>query len=169
METYVLELNTSKRSLKRLALSVMCMAVVYFLLMLAFTYLWPSPYEKHESVYLIAMKTAFISLLWGLGMTFLQPKLPDGRLLVDDQSITSVTEYTGWMKWYKIRRTVSAGKVRTIREIRSRLGGPGGLAASERTRLGAWIWGGIYIPNTLPEYQQLKALVESWKTPEPAG
>jgi hypothetical protein len=165
VETYVLELNTPKRSLKHLALSVICMAVVYFLLMLAFTYLWPSPYEKHESVYLIAMKTAFISLLWGLGMTFLQPKLPDGRLLVDDQSITSVTEYTGWMKWYKIRRTVSAGKVRTIREIRSRLGGPGGLAASERTRLGAWMWGGIYIPNTLPEYQQLKALVESWKAP----
>jgi len=111
----------------------------------------------------------FISLFWGLAMLFVPKKIPRGKLLVDDQSITSVIQFTGWMKWYKIRKTVSAGKVRTIREINGRLGMPGGLAASEQTGWRAWMWGGIYIPNTLPEYQQLKAIVESWKTPEPAG
>jgi hypothetical protein len=139
------------------------MAAVYFLILLAWTYLWPSPYEARESLYRIALKVAFISLFWGVGMTFLPKTIPNCKLLVDAQSITGVIEYTGWMKWYKIRKTVSAGKVRTIREINGKLGAPGGLAASERSGWGAWMLGGIYIPKTLPEYERLRALVESWK------
>jgi hypothetical protein len=101
-------------------------------------------------------------------MTFTPKKFPtNGKLLVEDQSITSVIEYTGWMKWYKIRKTVSAGKIRTIREIDSRLGAPGGLVASERSGWRAWMLGGIYIPKTLPEYKRLKALVHSWREPGP--
>ena len=98
-------------------------------------------------------------------MTFVQKKFPICKLHVDDQSITSIMEYTGWMKWYKTSKTVSAGKVRTIRETNGRLGGPGGLGASEQSGWGAWMRGGIYIPRTLPEYERLKALVESWRSP----
>lgn len=165
VETYVFELNKPKPSLKQLTLSVLIMAAVYFVLMFAWNYLWPSRYEARESLYLIALKVGLVSLFWGLGMTFWLPKSPKCKLVVDDQSITSVFEYTGWMKWYKIRKTVSAGKIRTIREINGSFGASGGLAASEQTRLGAWMWGGIYIPKTLPEYERLKALVESWEAP----
>ena len=165
METYVFESGKSQPSLKRQALSVLLFASVYFLVMLAFTFLWPSPYEKQESVYRIALKVVFISVFWGVAMSFVPKKIPRCKLLVDDQSIISVIEYTGWMKWYKIRKTVAAGKVRTIREINGRLGMPGGLAASERSGLGTWMLGGIYIPKNLPEYEQLRALVESWRAP----
>jgi hypothetical protein len=163
VETYILELSKSKPTLKHRALSILLMATVYFVLMLAWTYLWPSSHEMRESLYQIVLKAAFVSLLWGVTMTFWPKKIPNCKLLVEDQSITSVIEYTGWMKWYKLRKTISAGKVRTIREINGKLGVPGGLAASDRSGWGAWMWGGIYIPKTLPEYERLKALVESWK------
>ena len=165
METYVFELNKSKPSLKRRALSVLFLASVYFLVMLALNIFWLSHYEKQESVYEIALKVLFISFFWGVAMAFTPKKFPSGKLLVDGQSITSVIEYTGWMKWYRIRKIASAGKIRTIREISGRLGAPGGLAASERSGWGAWMFGGVYIPRTLPEYEQLKALVESWRAP----
>jgi hypothetical protein len=166
VQTYVFESSQSKKTLKRQFLSAVSFASMYFLGMLTFTYLWPSPLEKQESFGGIALKTILISVFWGVGMSFVPEKTPDCRLLVDDHSMTCETQYGGWMRWYKIRKTVSAGKVRTIHEIRNKLGMPAGLAASERSGLGAWMWGGVYIPYTLPEYAQLKALVESWKAPE---
>jgi hypothetical protein len=169
VETYVLETNKSRPTLKQRSLSVLFMASAYFVAMFAWTFFWPTPFEAREGLSWMALKAAFIGLFWGVGMTFWSERLPNRKLIVEDESITNVVEYTGWMKWYKIRRTVSAGKVRTIREIKPRLGMPGGLAASERTGFGAWMWGGIYIPKTLPEYEQLKALVESWRTPGTAA
>lgn len=165
VETYFAELDKSKLSLKQWAGLVLLMASIYFVIELALSFFWLSHYGEQESVQRIILKVTFISLFWGVAMTFRLPKTPTCKILVDDQSITSVMEYTGWMKWYKINRTVSAGKVRTIRETRSRLGWPGGLVASERSGWGAWMRGGIYIPKTLPEYGRLKALVESWRSP----
>jgi hypothetical protein len=165
VETYIFELNKSKPSLKQRAVLVLLMASVYFLVMLATNFFWLSHYGEQESAHRIILKVTFISLFWGVAMAFWPPKTPNCKLLVDDQSITSVTEYPGWMKWYKISRTVSAGKVRTIREFNGRLGAPGGLIVSERLGWSMWILGGIYIPITLPEYGRLKALVRSWRVP----
>lgn len=53
-------------------------------------------------------------------------------------------------------RTVRKGHVRTISERR------GGVLVSERTRFGLFLWGGLWIPKTLPEYEHVRALVESW-------
>jgi hypothetical protein len=105
------------------------------------------------------------SLIFGLLMGFRPVKIPDYRLEVDDASITGVTEYTGWMKWLKIRRTVRSGRVRSIFEIKPIAGRPGGIGASERTVAGARMWGFVYLPKTLPEYESLKSLVESWRAP----
>ena len=159
-------MNGSKPSLRQRVLSVLLMATVYFLFMLAWKFFWPSPYEKQESVYSIILEVAFISLFWGVGMTLFPKKIPNCKLLVDDQSISNVLQYSGWMKWYSVRKTVTAGKVRTIREIKGKLGASSGLIASEQTDWKAWMWGGIFIPKTLPEYENLKALVESWQEPE---
>jgi hypothetical protein len=166
VETYVIALSKSKLSLRQRALSVLLPASIYFFVMLALNFLWLSHYERSESVREIALRVLFISLFWGVSMAFVPMKFPQCRLLVDDQSVTSVMECTGWMKWHAVRRTVSAGKVRTIREIKGRFGGPGGLVASERTGWRAWMWGGIFVPRTLPEYEQLKALVEGWRARE---
>ena len=168
METYVFESSKSQVSLKRQALSALLFAVVYFFLMLAFNHFWPSPYEKQESVYRIALKVVFISLFWGLAMSFVPKKIPSARLLVYDQSMSFSIEYPKWWKGRKSQKTVSAGKVRTIRETNGGFGGLGGLVASERTGFAAWMFGSVFIPKTLPEYERLKALVESWKTHEPA-
>lgn len=166
METDVLELGKSKASLKSWALSVLCFAVVYFFVMLAFNHFWLSPYGEQESVYWIAFKIVFISLCWGVAMSFVPRKIPSGKLVVNDQSMSFTMEYPEWWKWRKFRNTVSAGKVRSIRETSGRFGGPGGLVASERTGFSAWMYGGIFIPRTVSEYERLKALVESWVAPE---
>jgi len=56
-------------------------------------------------------------------------------------------------------RTVRRGEVKTMIERRN------GLFLSERGRIGAFFWGGIFIPRTFPEYDELKCLTESWKKP----
>jgi hypothetical protein len=169
VETYVLELGKSKAPLKSQALSVLCFAVVYFSVMLAFNHFWPSPYGAQESVYRIAFKVVFISLFWGVAMSVVQRKIPSGKLVVNDQSMSFSMEYPEWWKWRKFHKTVSAGKVRSIRETNGRFGGPGGLVASERTGFSAWMYGGIFIPQTLPQYERLKTLVESWRAPGTAA
>jgi hypothetical protein len=168
VETYVLEARKSKPSLKERALSILLFASMYFLIMLALNFFWFSPHVDQESVSRIALRVVFISVFWGVTMPFMPKTIPRCNLLVEDNSITSVIEYTGWMKWYKTRRTVSARNVHTMIEVVGKDGAPVGLSASDRTGWGARMWGGIYIPRALPEYEQLKALVESWKAPESA-
>jgi hypothetical protein len=166
VETYVVRLNTWKPTLKQRALSVLLLSSMYFALMFAWKFFWPSPYERREGLYGVALEVAIVSLIWGMGMAFWPKKISTCKLLVDERSITSVIEYTGWMKWLVLRKTVSAGKVRIIREVKGRLGAPGGFAVSERSEWGARMWGRVFIPKTLPEYEELKALVESWRARE---
>lgn len=166
METYLVEPRKHKRSIKQLGITILYFASVYFVIALTQNLLWPPSNNFQKSLYWVALKVAFISLFWGIAMTFAPNQYPTCKLFVDDESITSVAEYGGWMKWYKRRKTVSAGNVRFIREINGKSRTPKGLLASEQTRLGAWMWGGIYIPATLPEYERLKSLVESWRAPD---
>ncbi len=55
------------------------------------------------------------------------------------------------------------GKVRTILERGRWLSNRPGIVASERGKLGAWFWGGVFIPQDLPEYERLKETILSWR------
>jgi len=43
----------------------------------------------------------------------------------------------------------------------------GGLMLSDRGRFGTFMWGGVWIPRALPEYEYLKRVAEMWKAQEP--
>jgi hypothetical protein len=56
-------------------------------------------------------------------------------------------------------REVCLNKVRTFVEKRENLLQDGGMLLSERSRLGTFLWGGVWIPRELPEYEMIKNLV----------
>ena len=115
----------------------------------------------------MAIEIGIVSLLSGLVMVFFRPRsLTNYKLLVDEESITGVTEYTGWMTWFVQRTTVRKSRVRTIFEIKATAFHPGGLVISERSMLGARMLGWVFLSKDLPEYDDLRQLVEGWQSVE---
>jgi len=169
MDTYIVPLNPWKPTLKQRAVVVLLGGGTFFILMFGWKMLWPSMAERNGGIGSVAIEAGIVSLVWTIVTGFWQRKwpnckLPNYKLLVDDESITAVMEYTGWMKWFVARRTISKGKVRSAWEIKGWLGRPGGMGFSERSKLGARMSGFVYLPATLPEYEYLKRLAESWRT-----
>jgi hypothetical protein len=64
-------------------------------------------------------------------------------------------------------RKVHRGQIKTIVEWKTNFLRDGGLMLSDRGRFGTFMWGGVWIPRTLPEYEYLKNVAEMWKTQEP--
>lgn len=60
-------------------------------------------------------------------------------------------------------KTIHRGKVRTILERGRWLSNRPGIVASERSKLGVWFWGGVFIPQDLPEYDRLRDMILSWR------
>jgi hypothetical protein len=88
------------------------------------------------------------------------------KLLVDKDSITAVIDGTGLGRWCTLHRTIRKGEVRSIFNIAGRFGNQRGIGVSERNRLGARLWGFVFLPESMPEYERLKGVVESWQVPE---
>jgi len=166
VEIYSVKLNSPELSLRQRSVQVLILGGTFFLLRFGGTFLWPTSVERHRGILGNAIESAVVSLLWGVCMGCWPRKLPNCKLMVDDKSITSVIEYTGWMKWWVIRKTVSKGKVRTMWEVKGAGGIPRGTAFSERSRAAAWMRGFVYVPRTLPEYEEIKQLAESWRSPD---
>jgi hypothetical protein len=166
METYIVRPDSQKPTLKQRAVSVLCLSGIYFTLLFGCKFLWPTSSERNHGLLGITIETGVLSLLWGLTMVFWPRRLPSYKLLLDDESITSVLEFTGWMKWWVVRRTISKGKVRTIWEIKGKQGVPRGMGFSERSRLGARMWGFVFVPSNLPDYESIKMLAETWRSRE---
>jgi hypothetical protein len=145
---------------------------IFFIIWFSWNLLWPGSSAKARSPFSIAIEGAIVALLWGATMVFGGPILRTSssyKLLVDEESITAVTERSGWMHWWVHRRTVRKGKVRTIFGIGGRFGSPRGIGVSERGKLGARLWGFVCLPESMPEFEQLKRMAESWRTPESAN
>ena len=167
MKTYDFELASSKPSIKGRVQMAFLVGGLYCIGMLGIKLLWPSPMDRKDGFSFLLIEAVVMGLMYGATMAFVWPKKGLGcRLLVDDRSMTCVMNFTGIMKWHVVRKTVSAGKVRCIREIPGKLGTPGGCAVSEQTGWKAWMHGGVFISKSLPEYDELKALAESWRAPE---
>jgi hypothetical protein len=64
-------------------------------------------------------------------------------------------------------RKVHRGQIKTLVERKTNFLRDGGLILSDRGRFGVFMWGGVWIPRTLPEYEYLKNVAEMWKTQEP--
>jgi len=102
----------------------------------------------------LAVEGTVIFLIMFFGRTLWPRKLASYDLDINDDGIRLILNG-------RIRRNVRSNRVRYIREWG--LGKFRRLVVSERgpafTRL---LWGGIGIPATLPEYEQIKALAFRW-------
>lgn len=78
-------------------------------------------------------------------------------LVITDESFTAI--------YPLFKRSIKKNEVRTISETRgSALAGLGpGLRISKHGRFGTGLWGAIWIPTGLPDYDSLKELALSWK------
>jgi len=169
MDTYVVRRDSQEPKLKQRAIWIPIFGGIFFMLMFGWKVFWPTSIGRSRGILSIALETGLVSLVWGLLMAYQPRKLPNYMLLVDDESITGVTQYTGWMKWFVMRRTISKGKVRSVWEIKGRLGATGGMGFSERSKWGARMLGFVFLPRSLPEYASLRALAESWRTADLGG
>jgi hypothetical protein len=171
MDTYEVEMAPFKPKLKGKVIAVLLCAGVFFALRLGMIFLWPSEYEKSGGLGGFVIEIAVVSLGWGLWMVFLTPILGPIwgkrdrkiRFIVDGDSITA--EYAYWPK-RTLRRTVRKGKVRSIFEIKGTSLRPEGIGISEKSKFGARMFGFVYVPRTLPQFEELKRIAESWRIGE---
>jgi len=164
----VREAGTIKLGLKNRLLSALAFTVIAFALRFGWMLFAPSGFERRSGTTGSALEIAIWAIALGFTMAFLQakPRVPGYRMIVEDNSITGITQYTGYMKWFVSRKTVRRGRVRTIFEVPPTRYHSGGIGVSEHSRFGTRMWGFVYIPSSLPEFDQLKALAESWRSIE---
>ena len=166
METHVIEIHWPKPKLKIKAATLLIYAGIFFFIWFSWTLLWPSSGEKATDPLSIALQGGLTAVIWGALMVFATPISRISRnykLLVDEESITAVIDGTGLGRWCTLRRTIRKGKVRTIFGIAGRFGGLRGIGVSERSRLGSRFWGFVFLPESMPEYESLKNVVEGWR------
>jgi hypothetical protein len=167
MDTYIVNLDSLKPKPKQKVISAVYLGGMYFVVVFCLKLFWPTPRERSGGLTGIAVEAGFMALLWGFGMAYFSRKsVSSYKLLVDDASITGVTEYRGWMKWLVTRRTIRKGKVRTILSLKDGFGAARGIGISERSKWGARMWGWVYVPSNLPEYEYLRQLAEGWRANE---
>jgi hypothetical protein len=168
MDTYEVKLKSPSGKPKYKIIAVLCFIALLFLIRFSLSILLHTPSEMRSALPSGTIQIGIWSLLVALGMVFSgQLVVPSYKLLVDEESITGVTEFTGWMKWRVKRRTVRKGRVRTILEIKTTAFHPGGFGVSERSMFGSrMMWGFVYVPKDLPEYDDLRRLVEGWRSVE---
>jgi len=145
-------------------ITALCLAAFVFILRFGWAWISPPSGEKNSGLDRAAIEIGIWSSMYGAAIAFFTSK-PHSKykLLVGEDSITGVTEYTGWMAWLAQQRTVRKGKIRNIFEIKGRAGRLAGIGVSERSILGARMWGFVYVPTTLPQFEQLKHLAETWR------
>src|SRR5258708_18462445 len=119
---------------------------------------------RHPSDWTALTPWAFGGIIYGLLMYFLPvQKLFRGkknpptrvRIMVERDWVArsyQSSESTSWIPQIVVRK----GMVRSIFRI------PGGIGVSERSQFGARMLGFLAIPNTLPKFNEVRTLLESW-------
>lgn len=168
MDSYVIRQGLPKQSWKQRIFSSIVAGGLFACLMFCFKTFWPSPSDIRHGLSGRAIGSAAMGLVWGCLMPWFQNS-GDCELEVDESSITSIWGRRGLIRW-TIRRTVHKGKIRTFIDLKTRSGAHRGLFLSERSEwVSRIITGYVFIPNTLPEYEDLRHLAESWRIPEARG
>ena len=119
-----------------------------------FDFPWHGPGSRSivSSVIHGVVTAAFLALFFFFA--WLRPNM-NYDLIVSDESISAVHP------WFD--RCVRKGEVRTVIEAAGNALTPPALRVSKFGRIGTFLWGCVWIPKALPEYETVKALAESWK------
>ncbi len=171
MDIYESSYEFGKITLKRKLVIALFTACTWFVIFFGYNILRYKGTMPFLEIGLFALGFAILSLVYGLLTAFFVFGKPiyksiTSRFLVYEDSITQVSEFHG-KKTICRTRTIHKGKVRTIFEVNSDTAERPGIGISERrSRFAARFFGCVFIPSSLPKYEELKSLVESWKAVE---
>ena len=141
-------------------------AALFFLVRFGVSVLFPAAVERQSGIDRVASEMAVTCIVWAFGMLIIfglagnmpkHAKRKDFKIVVDSDSIKAV--------YPKSLRIVRSGRIRSIFRIKASPPRPGGIGLSERGEFAARMLGSVFIPDTLPEFEQLKQLAESWRDP----
>jgi hypothetical protein len=160
VQTYIAELEQPKLNARQKIVT----GLVNFVCLFSLRWLLETLFHWNTGVLSNVFWAAWMAIFFTFSTRWMFPPSSTSlKFLVDEDSITMLTQYRGVMKWYKSRRTIHRGSVRSQWEIKFPGGYIRGTAFSERSRFGAAMLGFVLIPATLPEYEELKQLAESWR------
>jgi hypothetical protein len=159
VDVYSLPTDAQKTSRSRLFAQVLiCFAfcsVGYFVL----DVYWPFSHQTRSFA-----GSATKSLMWSALMTLFMVIRSAGHKapynITVDGDLIVVKGLGGFRK-------VHRGEIKTIVEWKPNFFRDGGIMLSDRGRFGTFMWGGVWIPRTLPEYEYLKSVAEMWKANDP--
>jgi hypothetical protein len=150
VQIYKISAEVVNASRGKTYMKVLKMAALYAPIYLAVGWLWPSLHGRDGLTWLIVNACFQGLLVAGIWVWLLRRSLRRYEISVDDEEIR--------VKFFMSIRSIHRGKIRTLLERKE------GLLISGRNRIGTFLWGGIWVPRQLPEYEELKRLAESWKT-----
>ncbi len=112
---------------------------------------WPTPAQPVVDQIAQSIMTGIFFML---GTSFLLWWQYTFALELSDDVIT--------MRGILFTRTVRKGEVKNVVEKRRRLLAPPGVRIL-KYGVGAWFWGGIWVPKALPEYEEIRNTALSWQ------
>jgi hypothetical protein len=168
MDTYEVRIEPLQPKIRHRVLGgfivLLMFAGCFFLVRFSLSILFPTAAVRHRGLDRFASEMAVSSIVWAFGMlvifsrTWNKPsrnKRRDFNIVIGADSIAAV--------YPESRRTVHKGKIRSIFDVRASSLRPGGIGISEKTEFMARMLGFVFVPNTLPEFDKLKRLAESWR------
>jgi hypothetical protein len=141
---------------KRRPLRVLFMAVFLAAFQMLVEEMWPSGMKMGPTRGIIAEVISGVVFALMCELAFARWFFPY-TLVVSDECITAV--------FPRSERTVRKAELRTVTETNGNAFHPAALRISKYGRFGTWFWGCIWIPKALPDYEAIRALALSWKSP----
>ena len=158
MTAYEVTAESAGFSTKRLVWIGILMGATYTITALLGGMFWPAGVPPLVDQ---VAESIITGIFFALGMSFFIWMQFNFALEVSEESITVRRIFS--------TRKIRSGEVKTIVETRPRWLVPPGVRVSKHGRFGAWPWGGIWIPKALPEYEQLRSVVEAWESSQPTA
>jgi hypothetical protein len=149
--TYKVTRELVGSSTKRLVLFGIFSGAIYIAGSVLVGLRWPNPGQGFGDQ---IAESVIAGILFSLGMSFFAWLQSDFAIELSQDFITVRRVFS--------TRTIRKGEVRSVNETRPRLLATPGLRISKYSSFGTWLWGGIWIPKSLPEYEQIRSLALSW-------
>jgi hypothetical protein len=156
METFRVTADESPSARARDLWRFLLILGVYWALVLSRMLLWPSPYERSESLPEKIFWTLFQSVFFATAMNLFFLGFRTYELSIDEDQIT--------MAKGRFKRSIRKEHARMVLETKGGPFSPPGLTISRYGRFGTRMLGSIFVPKTLPQYEYIKELAMSWKT-----
>jgi hypothetical protein len=155
MQSYPVTSEMAGYSRKRILLRILFDAGFFAASQILFQVIWPDSikFGRLSGFIIIAAISGLvfalmfepISLKWNFPYT----------LIVFDDCITAQHPFS--------EKSVRKDEVKRVTEVNGSAFHGAALQISKYGRLGTWLWGSIWIPKALPEYESVRDLALSWK------